>query len=171
MSIPSSSHVRRRAIAAACLGILLLGGCSTHGKDTDTDTGTPTGQTSGQPGEQTPAGDHQDTPAGPRDDIQIGTELPDGFPTNEVPLLEGTIVSAAGTEAEGIWVVMIHVPEAADAAKQQAISLLTAAGYTESEDLPGMNAYTNGDLNVTIRTGQAETGNGTVVNYTINPQT
>lgn len=145
----------RLVVAAAFLGTLLLGSCSTH----DTDTETPTGKSSEQPS--------RTTTDGLGDNIQTGTELPDGFPTDEVPLLDGTIVSAAGTKDEGIWVVMIHVPESVDVTEQQAISLLTAAGYLESEDLPGMNAYTNGDLNVTLRTGQAEGGLGTVVNYTI----
>ncbi|WP_298329560.1 hypothetical protein [Haloactinopolyspora sp.] len=174
MSIRSARGFRLPRIAAACVGIVLLAGCSSQ--DPDSDAEPPPEQS----GEQTPAseqspanqddpagGDH-DTSSGPPDDVQIGTDLPAGFPADDVPLVEGEIVSAGGTEAEGIWVVMVRTAEPADAVEGQAISLLTAAGYAESEELPGMNAYVNGDLSVTVRAGQAETGDATVVNYTIN---
>lgn len=173
MSIRSARGLRLPRIAAACLGFVLLAGCSSQDPDSDAEppreqTGEQTPASEQSPAnEDDPAGDH-DTSSGPPDDVQIGTELPDGFPADDVPLVEGEIVSAGGTEAEGIWVVMIRTAEPADAVEGQAISLLTAAGYAESEELPGMNAYVNGDLNVTVRAGQAETGDGTIINYTIN---
>lgn len=65
----------------------------------------------------------------------IGTDLPDDFPVDDVPLLEGEVLSATAVEGKS-FMVMIQVDGAAEAAQDDAVALLTDAGYDgESESM------------------------------------
>ncbi|WP_394552572.1 hypothetical protein ACDF64_17240 [Agromyces sp. MMS24-JH15] len=96
-------------------------------------------------------------------DVQIGGDLPEGFPT-EVPLVDGEIVAAAGT-GDG-WVVTIRT-DAADPVGD-AVAALEAAGYVEDPEMAaiqveGAALRSNGTWNVLVA---GDTGG---VAYTVTP--
>ncbi len=98
-------------------------------------------------------------------DVNIGGDLPAGFPADDVPLIDGDIITAGGTAEEGIWIVNVRSTDSVDEARTEAAGLLTAAGYTQPDDMAGSGVYTNGTYTIVIR---AVPQNGaTVVNYSI----
>lgn len=97
-------------------------------------------------------------------DVDINGGLPAEFPA-DVPLVDGEIVTAGGTEEEGVWIVVIRSTDSPEDARTAAIDLLTAAGYTESDDISGMGVYTNGAYTIVVRAG--EQNGDTILNYSI----
>lgn len=63
-------------------------------------------------------------------DVTSDGQLPDGFPTKDVPLVDGTVLGGgAGPDGSG-WVAQVRAGSVADFTT--AADRLTAAGYTES---------------------------------------
>ncbi len=63
-----------------------------------------------------------------------GTELPDDFPVDQVPLVDGTIVSATGVDGAS-FTVMLEVEGDPEAVQEEAIGMLTDAGYTNGTEM------------------------------------
>jgi hypothetical protein len=106
-----------------------------------------------------------------------GTSVPDGYPTNEVPLIQGEIVSgiSLGNATDGqVFNVVVKVsgPEAADQIKSQ----LEGAGLTAQADLGGTSAdgttlvYSSDKWGVLVVI-VSDSSNGFVANYTVTPAT
>ena len=68
------------------------------------------------------------------DTSSIGTDLPDDFPVDDVPLLDGTIVSATGVAGES-YMVMMDVEGEPEALHEEAVGMLTDAGYTNDTEM------------------------------------
>ncbi|QAY73567.1 hypothetical protein ET445_09670 [Agromyces protaetiae] len=87
-------------------------------------------------------------------DVSLGGDLPEGFPKDEVPLVDGEILFAAGNDAEGEtgWLVTVKATGADPVA--DAVAKLEAAGYTEPTDVgvtvEGFAMRTNGTWNVLV---------------------
>jgi hypothetical protein len=106
-------------------------------------------------------------------DVDLGGPgIPDGFPTSEVPLIEGEVIYGAsiGNDEGKVWNVTIKVADATafDAIKAK----LEGAGFTSQEGMGGVTpdgatgAFDNdkyGILVVITKDGD----NGFVANYTV----
>ena len=68
------------------------------------------------------------------DSASIGTTLPEDFPSDDVPLLDGTISSATATGGTS-YMVMMDVEGEPDAVHQEALGMLTDAGYAQDTDM------------------------------------
>ncbi|MDS1116105.1 hypothetical protein RD149_20375 [Gordonia westfalica] len=72
--------------------------------------------------------------AGCGDEEQAGPDgvpLPSDFPVSQVPLIDGHVLSAGGTRADG-WEVTVQGPANGGNQLEAATEKLTGAGYTES---------------------------------------
>jgi hypothetical protein len=74
------------------------------------------------------------------DSASIGTDLPDDFPVDDVPLLEGTIVSATGVAGES-YMVMMDVEGEPETLHEEALGMLTDAGYTSDTEMTQEGYY------------------------------
>ena len=74
------------------------------------------------------------------DTSSIGTDLPDDFPVDDVPLLDGTIVSATGVAGES-YMVMMDVDGEPGALHEEAVGMLTDAGYTNDTEMTDDGYY------------------------------
>lgn len=95
-------------------------------------------------------------------------ELPDGFPIDEVPLLDGKIIMGMAAEGEG-WTVAIQVDgDDVSGAVKAAADKLKAAGFTE--DASGMTmqdmAVMKNDKYSVVMNGTSTTGQA-VVSYVV----
>lgn len=61
-----------------------------------------------------------------------GVALPSDFPTEQVPLIDGTVLSASGAAGKG-WSVTVQGPASDSNVLDTAVKKLTDAGYTESQ--------------------------------------
>ncbi|WP_341927574.1 hypothetical protein [Nocardioides psychrotolerans] len=106
--------------------------------------------------------DARTTPEGAASSGAVTGDLPEDFPVDEVPLVEGLISQAtAGEEAgedEG-FVVILQADGTSDAVLAEAVGLLTDAGFTVTEGVgggPGSgfagSSLTQGPFTVTITT-------------------
>ena len=103
----------------------------------------------------------------------VGTgKLPSDFPTSDVPVISGDVVSgvALGTGKDKAWNVTIKV-SGVDSF-DDIVSQLTGAGFTQ-EQIGGKTAdgatgvFTKGDYNVTVLLSKADDKSGYVANYTV----
>ncbi|WP_124708750.1 hypothetical protein [Gordonia insulae] len=69
---------------------------------------------------------------GGEDDATTGTQLPEDFPTQQVPLVEGTVLTADGSRADG-WSVTVQGSPDVGNVLDAAVTTLTDAGFTESQ--------------------------------------
>ena len=74
------------------------------------------------------------------DSASIGTSLPEDFPSDDVPLLDGTIVSATATGGTS-FMVMMDVEGEPEAVHDEALGQLTGAGYSEDTDMSSEGYY------------------------------
>jgi hypothetical protein len=104
------------------------------------------------------------TTAGPSSDIPF-TGIPDDFPSDEIPLVDGDYIVAGPGDA-GVWVVRARV-DAPDTqqARQQAGERLVGAGFEEK--MPGMQ-YESGSWTVILQT--YEDGGAVWLSYSIAPR-
>ncbi|MDL9946695.1 hypothetical protein QSJ19_14065 [Gordonia sp. ABSL11-1] len=65
------------------------------------------------------------------EDRQDGAALPKDFPAAQVPLVEGAVLSADGTRADG-WSATVQGSREAGNVLDAAVTTLTDAGFTES---------------------------------------
>jgi hypothetical protein len=98
--------------------------------------------------------------------------VPDGFPTNEVPLIDGEIVYGGSVTAEGATVfnVTIKVPDAS--AMDTITGQLEGAGFTGSgstgaEGVQGSGAVFSSDKWGVLVVVSEDGSNGFVANYTV----
>lgn len=99
-------------------------------------------------------------------------KLPSDFPTSDVPVIKGDIVSglSLGTGKDKAWNVTIKV-SGIDAFDDIATQL-TGAGFKQ-EELGGKTAdgatgvFTKGDYNVAVLLSKADDKTGFVANYTV----
>ncbi|GAA2056247.1 hypothetical protein GCM10009722_13510 [Williamsia deligens] len=73
-------------------------------------------------------GSGSDSPAGPGSPSALA--LPSDFPKDDVPVLDGPLLSAGGTADEG-WNLTVQGPATATTALDDAVGDLTKAGYKE----------------------------------------
>ena len=73
------------------------------------------------------------------DEASIGTTLPESFPTEDVPLLEGTVVSA--TAVDKSYTVLLEVEGTPEEVQQEALALLSGAGYTDGTEMNAEGYY------------------------------
>ena len=59
----------------------------------------------------------------------IGTTLPESFPVDEVPLVEGTIVAASAVDGAS-YTVMVELEGEPEEVQQEALGMLEDAGYS-----------------------------------------
>jgi hypothetical protein len=74
------------------------------------------------------------------DTSSIGTDLPDDFPVDDVPLLDGTIVSATGVAGES-YMVMMDVEGEPESVHDEALAMLTDAGYADDTEMSSDGYY------------------------------
>ena len=61
-----------------------------------------------------------------------GVALPSDFPSDQVPLIDGTVLTASGDATKG-WSVTVQAPASDSNVLDTAVKKLTDAGYTESQ--------------------------------------
>lgn len=101
-----------------------------------------------------------------------GTEIPDGFPTSEVPLYDGDIVAgvAAGNADGKIYNISVAIPDAT--ALAQITTQLEGAGFTTDASLAasgkdgGTAVFSTTSWNVLVVTSRDNDG-GWTANYTV----
>ncbi len=71
----------------------------------------------------------------------FGTHLPDDFPVDDVPLLEGKVVTAASVD--GSFTVMLEVEGSPDEVQDRALAKLTDAGYTSVTEVNSERYYSS----------------------------
>jgi len=113
-------------------------------------------------------------------DIEIDSEdgavtgrtgkLPDSFPANDVPLVEGQIVAAIAVDQTGGvgWSASIMADGAADEVHAQAVGLLKTAGFSEEGVVSAgvtSSELTNGAYRVIV--ASMDQGGQTYVQYAI----
>ncbi|MXP23827.1 hypothetical protein GIY30_21040 [Gordonia sp. HNM0687] len=69
---------------------------------------------------------------GSEEERPAGAALPQDFPVAQVPLVEGTVLTADGTRADG-WAVTVQGVAADGNILDSAVTTLTDAGFTESQ--------------------------------------
>jgi hypothetical protein len=135
----TSPHRVRAVLGALVLvaGLGTLAGCGGEEK---------TGVTSSDDKVSAPPGVGSATvSAGPSGDVVTATEgLPEGFPTDDVPLLDEKVLtgSAGGPDGEFAWSVVLQSSRAVSEVSAEVRKDFTAAGYTAG---PGNEV---GDLSV-----------------------
>ena len=105
-------------------------------------------------------------------EFSVGQGLPDGFPKDEVPLVDGKVLSAS-KGADGtrfVWSVLIQVDSSVDDAAASAKSKLEGAGFTAGENSMTMgemsvNEYNSSKYKVSVTV--VKNDEGTVVTYAI----
>lgn len=65
--------------------------------------------------------------------VSMGGDLPEGFPEDDIPLVDGDVLLAMGGEGQG-WQVSIAVDAGAEDAMAEARGLLEGAGFTVDEE-------------------------------------
>lgn len=102
-----------------------------------------------------------------------GGSLPDSFPVDEVPLIDGDLVQAAASEQDGAtgYVVLLMVDASADDAIAEAEQQLVDAGFTSDAELaevPGMTARELVKAPYRVMISAYDAGDeGTGVNYIV----
>lgn len=149
------------ALASAVLAVLVLSGCSTDdlveraaersveeagGGDADIDLDLDSGDVSVSTDEGS---------------FSSGSSLPDDFPTDEVPLVDGTILQAARSDTpEGMgYVVLVEVDGSLDDVLGQAEELLVGAGFEQDPstvEMQGMSflQYLKEPYTVTVQAAE-----------------
>ena len=101
-----------------------------------------------------------------------GTDLPDGFPTAEVPLYEGEIVSGMSLgDADGkIFNVLVKVPDASAldtiATQLEGAGFTADGGFTASGQDGGTAIYSNDSWSVLVLVS-SDNAEGWTANYTV----
>ena len=67
------------------------------------------------------------------EEATIGTKLPDDFPVDDVPLMEGTVLSATAVDG-ATYMVMLEVEGTPEEAQEEALGMLTDAGFTSNSE-------------------------------------
>ena len=123
---------RGTALAAMLLGSsLVLGGCGSD-EDRAANAIEEAAQDAGEDVEVDVDGD--DITIEKSDGtVSMGGDLPEGFPEDDIPLVDGDVQLAMGAAEQG-WQVSIYVAAVADEAVADAVALLTRAGFTLGDE-------------------------------------
>ncbi len=123
---------RRSALVALALGsALVLGGCGSD-EDRAEDAIEEAAKDAGEDVDVDVDGDDI-TIENSDGTVSMGGDLPDGFPEDDIPLVDGDIQLAMGAEDEG-WQISIYVDVPSDEAVAEGVSLLEGAGFTVDEE-------------------------------------
>ncbi|CAB4689733.1 MAG: hypothetical protein F2667_01750 [Actinobacteria bacterium] len=102
-----------------------------------------------------------------------GQDLPEGFPTDEVPLIDGDIqmgMSGSDMGSDGGFAVVVTSDLDVDAATEEAISLLTDAGFETTEDAnSGFGAGLLSSPKWEVLLIATDSGGSTQVQYVVSP--
>ncbi len=164
--------VMRPRTGAAMIAVLavLASGCSGDdpgptSQPTAQPTAQPTGSTtSGNPGTESPGG----LPSS-------SGQLPEGFPTDEVPLVEGEIGEVLENEGLGSYLIKVYPDTDFASAFEDATARLTGAGYEQGPEVLSAGPtsstadFTSDDWFVVV-TGGLPDPERTLVQYTIYPE-
>lgn len=102
-----------------------------------------------------------------------GSELPDDFPSDEVPLVDGTVLSGFSSSSdgtEGYSVAMTADGSSASEVGEEAIAKLTAAGFEKTSEFKSgeteVYALTSDAWEVSVQVAGADDGEVTIT-YTV----
>ncbi len=124
---------RRSALVALALGsALVLGGCGGSDEDRAEDAIEQAAEDAGEDVDVDVDGDDI-TIENSDGTVTMGGDLPDGFPEDDIPLVDGAIQLAMGAEGEG-WQISIYVDSPSDEAVAAGVSLLEGAGFSVDEE-------------------------------------
>jgi hypothetical protein len=101
-----------------------------------------------------------------------GGSLPDDFPSDQIPLVDGDVIQAASSQQTGAsgFVVLVMVDAGVDEALAEAERLLLDAGYEgdpEMAEIPGMTVRQLTKAPYAVLLSGYEADGGTAVNYVI----
>ncbi|WP_300403967.1 hypothetical protein [Nocardioides sp.] len=101
-----------------------------------------------------------------------GGSLPDDFPSDQIPLVDGDVIQAASSQQTGAsgFVVLVMVGAGVDEALSEAEQLLLDAGYEgdpEMAEIPGMTVRQLTKAPYAVLLSGYEADGGTAVNYVI----
>ncbi|MEG9227529.1 hypothetical protein [Aeromicrobium sp. Sec7.5] len=103
--------------------------------------------------------------------FSTSAELPDGFPEDDVPIVEGTIVQGVAVDQDGSagFSVTLEVDGSVAEVYDEAKGLLEDAGFTSSLDSSGQGFATAGydDGTWTVLVNVGEIGDTSSVSYTV----
>lgn len=152
-----------RTGAALILAVALLAtGCS-GADDTDDAGARPTGT----------ATKSASASASPSDLPSPAGRLPDGYPAQEVPLVEGEIGEVLVNDAVGSYLIKVYPDTDFATAFEDATARLTAAGFRQGKDVISAGPtsstadFTSDDWFVVVTGGMPER---IVLQYTVYPQ-
>lgn len=124
---------RRSALVALLMGATLaLGGCGGSDEERAEDAIEEAAEEAGEDVDVDVDGDDI-TIENSDGTVSMGGDLPEGFPEDDIPLVEGDVLLAMGGEGQG-WQVSIAVDAGADDAMAEARGLLEGAGFTVDEE-------------------------------------
>ena len=142
----------RRAVVAISLLVLVLAAC---GGGSSTEPTQPSGQTTTSSGQTT-------TTEAARFPEGAMTDLPDGFPADEIPLF-GEVLRGSGTVESGIWIIVTRAEGSTDDARSGAEQALIDGGFEKDTD---SGIFESDPYKVVVQT--APEGGGTVmISYSI----
>lgn len=98
---------------------LLVAACSGGGGDTTRSTD--------------PGGDATTTTGSDWDDSFIDG-LPEGFPSDQIPLVDGEVIRGGGTPESGVWIVLVRTDGPRERAVERAAQALLGAGFERDPD-------------------------------------
>lgn len=97
---------------------------------------------------------------------------PDGFPTDDIPLVDGEVSTQGGAGADDAHLVIVRAEGLADDVREDAIALLTAQGFivenTTEVAATGPQVNLASDDWVVLLTAQDD-GSTTTVTYNVTP--
>lgn len=101
-----------------------------------------------------------------------GGSLPDDFPVDQVPLIDGDVIQAVSTQQAGAsgFVVLVMVDAGVEDALAEAEQRLLDAGYEgdpEMADIPGMSVVQVVRAPYTVVLSSYEADGGSAINYVI----
>ncbi|HLV91159.1 MAG: hypothetical protein J5I28_00330 [Acidimicrobiales bacterium] len=149
-----SARLFRLVLIAAVLG-LTLAACGGGSSDTTLPGGDPTTTADGTGGGGTT------TTALNRIPDEARTDLPEDFPTEEIPLI-GEVVRGGGSD--GIWIVVVRAEGTVDQVREEAGQALLDAGFEAEDQI--FTPYHKGPYTVVIQAAPEE-GGAVLVNYQI----
>jgi hypothetical protein len=124
---------RRSALVALMLGAALaLGGCGGSDEERAEDAIEEAAEEAGEDVDVDVDGDDI-TIENSDGTVSMGGDLPEGFPEDDIPLVEGEVLLAMGGEGQG-WQVSLAVDSSAEDAMAEARGLLEGAGFSVDEE-------------------------------------
>lgn len=155
-------NLRALTGAAALASVVLVSGCGSDGISVKTDDGTVRIDREDEGGVSIETEDGSAT---------VGTDLAEDFPSDEVPLIEGTVISSASMASESTpgFSAVIETDAALNDARDAADKLLVDAGYKRVTEMStsgnSFRGYQNSTWTLTVQV--FETDGRSTVAYTV----